>query len=132
MNIRERVFHALTHHAGLTSLAIDETCVYTAGAVDNPTKRPFMVMRWGIVVPGVGPVSSVPLDLWVYDKDADYNRIDSVIKESRNALLNLVAIGDPGYWFVGVRWTGTSGDLTDETYDAVTKFGSFVITASGL
>jgi hypothetical protein len=77
--------------------------------------------------------SDVAFRIAVYDDPGDYERINSVLKKVRSAVLPIRdgRIGPLGSKCLESRWTGFSQELQDPDYDANMRFASFVFTASG-
>jgi len=126
---RAAVYTLLSADATLQSIGL--TNVYAFQAVDTPASKPFLVTRWDDMQPGVvasrGPQQ---LTLWVYDRPADYTRIDSIIARVKNILLGAVHVsGEDGMVLTQARWTGDSQDLFDDVYECVLKTSSFDIIA---
>lgn len=133
MLVRELVFTSLTTDAAINNNGITVDNTFLSPAVVHTEATKFMVLRWGAVLPGIGPASRARLDVWVYDKNgADYSVIDDVLKLVRTRMLNLAASGQGDTWFLGVEWSGNSVDTKDDVYEAVAKYASFSVTASGL
>lgn len=129
-SLREQVMTALSNGAGLNELGITVDNIFAAESVDTPT-LPFMVIRMGPLERGIYPANLQNCGLYVYDVPADYTNIDHILQAARSVLLGLIGTGSGGTWILGSDWFGDSQDLYDDTYQAIMRNGTFVITASG-
>ena len=113
-----------------TTYQLDD--VYSFQGVDTPTPdKPFIVARWGTTEPGAtfgrGPAR---LELWVYDRPADYTRIDAIIARIKTLLTNAVHVaGTDGYTLTQATWMGESEDLYDDVYERIVKTTSFTVVS---
>lgn len=99
--------------------------MYESGAVDgNPSTKPFLVMAGGPTQPELNDGDVVETDsenvsIWVYDEPGSYSIIDECLALVRAALC--------GRDDVIVLFQGTSTDLADDDYKALTKNSTFKI-----
>jgi len=138
LTTRERISYFLNNHENLLTLGLPEDAVLQADTASSPTFRPFIVIRWLDVAGKVGPVSKRPFELWGYDDDGDYTRIEAILKEAASLLtdstttpmltksgcISQITDSETGY--------GQGSDLFDEGYNAVVIPWRFAAIATGL
>jgi hypothetical protein len=133
MSIRKLFFNALANDGALNALGIDGNTLYPAPSADAPQERIWATLRWGGTQPGVGPVSKIDLDVWVYNRDPDYGPIDLILRRARVVLPALyLSPLESGGNVVWVDWQGAGNDGRDPAYDAVFRTESYRITSSGI
>lgn len=104
--------------------------VYAANAVDNPTQRPFVVIRWEGNAKAFKNVGQQTVSIWVHDNLGDYARINSAIDALREQLPEYVHIsGTDGHTITCIEWQGDSGELYDDGYQTVTRNSSFRVVS---
>jgi hypothetical protein len=135
-SLRTFIYNILGSAPSLSPLGLTSANLYPnySATPNAPTQDLFGVLRWGATEVGVGPVRTVNLSLWVYNRHPDYAPIQSVLMAVRAVLDSLV--GQPasvagGAWVLGVDWAGASEDLFDDGYNAYVRNESYRITASG-
>lgn len=115
----------------LGDLGIKGGNVY-AGEVDSPEGDAFLILRFGPVSPGIGPVNIGPAFVWAYRRDsADYLELDVVLKRIRDLFTAIEAQATAEGWITEIVWLGDSDDFSDDVYHAVARNASFTIVASG-
>lgn len=130
--MRKLVWSLITGDATLNAEGVVAASVLADQSVDSPTVRPFLVLRWGPVVRGVGSVQVRDLTVWVHDEPADFARIDRIIRRLRTLLESAVGMQEGGGgWLVQADWQGDSADLADDAYGTITRNTSFRVVASG-
>lgn len=129
--MRETVANALELSPALALLGITEKDIMLASAADNPAGRPFIVLRWGVVQPGMGTAKRSILDIYVHDEPGDYDRIDSCISAIRTTLDEIGQVMTPTGSLTHIEWNGDSGDLDDDTYGTIMRYSTFTLTGSG-
>ena len=131
--VRSLVFSAITGSSALNTLGINSNTCWAAGSFDGPKDGPFMILRWGPVAKGIGPVNSSTLIMYVHDKGAaDYSRINAILLAVRTVLLGLSATGPAINWINDVAWLGDGGELNDPLYGTLVRSGEFRVTANTL
>lgn len=126
------VFSALSSDTQLQTLGIDADSCWAAGSFEGPQPTPFMVMRWGNTVKGIGPSNSATLMVFVHDDPGSYERINAIIVRAREVIKALAASGDSGNWITAVEWLGDSGELNEEAYRTITRNAEFNVVANTL
>lgn len=122
----------------MNGFGYDADSLYPQFSRDAPPEsvegRTFGVLKWGTTERGVGRVATVTLELWLYNKDRDYEPIGGGLLRARAVLAGLEAIrvdAAEDAWVLGVRWEGAGPDGYDDMYQAVLRSESYSITASG-
>jgi hypothetical protein len=125
---RAAVYNLLANDATLLSYGLS---VYGFQAVDTPTTKPFVVLRWDSTQPGVVPTrGTTGLTCWVYDSPADYMRIDDIVLRIKTILTEAVHVsGADGFILTQARWTSDSQDLYDDIYECILRTTSFDVVA---
>lgn len=130
--LRQFVYAHYVASSGLENLGFTKANIYPNFSADAPDGDLFMVIRWGVTVPGVGNVNRVSLGCWVYNRQPDYGPISDTLKEIRRILPELEAkVMSPNESIINVKYEGDSDDLYDDGYRAYTRWTSHTITASG-
>ena len=108
----------------LRALGLAEDSVYQADTAESPTARPFIVLRWGDEIAGMGGVWVRPLTYWVYDSFGDYNRASTIAHALQAAGgKEFLPIRTKAGWVNAFATSGgglgIGGDLADEGFDAL-------------
>ena len=133
--LRNFVFDLLANDAELNALEYNTNTIYPAlmGA-DSPQERRFMVLRWGIESPRSpgrdSHISRIGLTVWAYNRDSDYGPIQSALGRVRDILVPIVGVDHGSGWILDVEDNGTSEDLWDDGYSAITRNRALTFTAS--
>jgi len=135
---RTYIYSLLREDAGssdqdsLGSLGLHPDDIYAAEAADDIKidRFPFMVMRWGNISKGIGPSRRQLLDVWVHDRERDYQRIDNLLKRVESVFSSVVASDAKEGWITQIDWQGSSPDLRDDGYDTITRNSTFMVIAS--
>lgn len=133
--LRNFVFDLLTADATLNTLGYDADSIYGAlmGA-DSPQDRRFMVLRWGTDTPrSPGRDSNIirtVLTVWAYNRESDYGPIQSALGRIRDILVPIAGVDHGSGWILDVEDNGTSEDLWDDGYSAITRNRALTLTAS--
>lgn len=114
----------------LGTLGVLPGSIYAAESADSPKSDVFITHRWGNV--GVGVGASVPqtLDVWAYDRDLDYVRIDKILLRVRYLFAAVTAANAIEGWITQIDWQGDSPDLRDDGYHAITRHSTFRVVGS--
>jgi hypothetical protein len=100
----------------------DPVQLYAAGAlVATPEKKPFIVIRFGNVIPQVGATFFQDSALWVHDAPGSYVRIESILSILREELEGPV----PDAKGIAVQWLGESEDLADDERKTIVKNAAY-------
>jgi hypothetical protein len=102
-----------------------------AGGVDSPQGELFVTIVFGDSQPGFGDVLRTNVTIWAYDRDRDYLRIEAILKRIRLLFESLDAAQTTEGWITSIRWTGDSGDLSDDVYRARARNADFMMVDSG-
>lgn len=130
--VRELVFGALIKDPELNVLGIDANHVWSKGSVEGPQPTPFVVIAWGNVERGFGPVNSAECTLYVHDDIGNYDTINAIVMRLRSLMESLAASGPSANWIIDVRWQGDSGELSDDSYKTNMRNASFNVVANTL
>lgn len=116
----------------LGSLGFHPGDIYAAEAADDIKVEsfPFIVMRWGTIAKGIGPSRRQLLDIWVHDRERDYQRIDDALKRVEKVFASVVAADAKEGWITQIDWQGSSPDLRDDGYDTITRNSTFMVIGS--
>lgn len=116
-------------------VAVDGSNVL-AGDIDTPTARPFLQLRWGEGMPGVGEGArrhdKRSLTIWVHDTPGDYARIDSIIARLKVVLYGISAVTYAGGAISVIDWISDSDDLSDDGHETISRNTTYFIAASGM
>lgn len=129
--LRQKVYDLLTVDGQLAALGYNAAAIFGA-APDSPPSERFMVLRWGTAGPRLGRDTTVRrtvLAVWAYDRERDYDAIAGALARVCGILLPVTGSHGDGF-IIDVEDNGTSDDLYDPVYEAVTRFWAFTITAS--
>lgn len=135
--MRTYVYDLLKVDGQLNALGINGTSLYPANAPDAPmvgNQMTWMVLRWGSQTPRFGRDSPntrrQPLTVWMYNHEPDYAPIIAGLKRVCGILLPLGGISHGTGYITDVEDNGSSEDLYDRDYEAVTRNWTFTITGS--
>lgn len=133
--LRNLVYNLLTVDVELNSLGYTTDTIYGAlmGA-DSPQERRFMVLRWGTDSPAVpgrdSRIVRTGLTVWAYNRESDYGPIQSALLRVRDILVPIAGADHGSGWILDVEDNGTSEDLWDDGYSAITRNRALTFTAS--
>lgn len=133
--LRNFVFGLLGSDPELNALGYNTDTLYGAlmGA-DSPQERRFMVLRWGVESPRSpgrdSRISRTALTVWAYNRDSDYGPIGSALLRVRDILVPIAGVNHGSGWIIEVEDNGTSEDLWDDGYSAITRNRAVTFTAS--
>jgi hypothetical protein len=106
--------------------------VMGGGAMEAPpSARPFAVIRLIdnliILRDGFTPVAgNTPVQVWVHDEPGSYVQIEEILDTIRDQLPSQVAEAGAHC----CEWNGRSGDLADDNYKTITKYGLLTLVGS--
>ena len=130
--LRQFVYAHYLASQGLQGLGFTEENISPNFSPDSPQGDLFMVLRWGITIPGIGAVNRVRLSCWVYNRQPDYGPIADALKVIRDILPGLDnQVMSPTEAILTVNFEGDSEDGYDDGYRAYTRYSTHNITASG-
>lgn len=138
LTTRERISYFLNDHPDLLAIGLPADGVLQADTANSPTIRPFIVVRWLDTAASLGPVSKRPFDLWGYDEEGDYTRIETILKraaelltdetttplKTQTGVISQISDRESGY--------GRGADLYDDGYKALVIPWRFFAIATGL
>lgn len=133
--LRNFVYDRLKADVQLNALGYTESGLYGAimGA-DSPQERRFMVLRWGTDTPRVpgrdSRIVRTGLTVWAYNRESDYGPIQSALARVRDILVPTGGSDHGSGWIIDVEDNGTSEDLWDDGYSAITRNRAFTFTAT--
>lgn len=108
---------------------VSASAIYGAGGlIAAPRVRPFVALRFGAETPELSDgdrpsATSTRLTVYVHDDPGDYLRIARILGNVRSVFAGN-ATGMTGGGIMGV-WEGDSGDLSDDLYGTIMKYGEF-------
>jgi hypothetical protein len=133
---RETVVMAINNNAELAALGLPEDAVLQADTATTPAMRPFIIVRWLDEQPGVGPVSLRPFDLWGYDSEGDYTRIERILSAAAGILTDMIAVKTESGMISQIKGSGVGlgrgSDLYDDGYKCVVIPWRLQAIATGL
>lgn len=147
MTVREHIYNLITTDTQLNALGINAASTFTGNTLDTPQIRPFCVLRWSLVNPGLRqtreggglnefPVNQRILQVWVHDEwnAGDYTRIDRSLFRLRTLLTSVEGAftGEPGTRLTAINWEGDSEDLSDDMMRTITRNAQFRLTGSAI
>lgn len=103
---------------------LDREFIYGAGGIDvNPEKKPFVVLRFGSIIPTLKRAASFStVAVWAHDEPGDYARIDAILERVRAVYAdNRPGTGGP----ITIEWSGDSTDLADDGYGTITRNSTY-------
>jgi hypothetical protein len=121
----------LTSDAQLQAMGVNPNSL-SAGDVDTPEPRPYIVLQWGETIPGVDVSRRRTLTVWVHDKPNDYTVIDQIIKRIRQIYEGLAGYKTTTGWITSVDWVTDSDDLTDDGPHTICRTTAYTVIGSGL
>lgn len=101
--------------------------IYAAEAADDIKKFPFVTMRWGNILKGVGKHNRQFLDVFAHNRDRDYLLIDAILFRIRNLLGAAEAIKASEGSIIQIDWQGDGPDAHDDGYDTVVRNSTYVL-----
>lgn len=140
LTTRETIASILNNHPTLLALGLAEDSVLQADTISSPKSKPFIVIRWMDEQPGIGPVSLRPFDLWNYDEEGDYSRLDRIGKAAAEILMDVIAMPTESGFISQIRGRATpanpglgrGADLYDEGYKCVVVPWRLAAVATGV
>lgn len=129
---REIIATILRESPELRELGLPEGNVFQADTLDSPDSKPFIVVRWGEEETGMGATKVRPFDLWGYDDEGDYTRIERIVVAAGRILSSIDPIKKEGGWLTAIRDQHRGGDLADEGFNAVVIAYHLSAIASGV
>jgi len=114
----------------LGAIGLKRENIYLTG-IDSPHGEVFLIIKFGEMTRGMGPVNRSNVTVWAYDKDRDYQRIDQMLKRIRVLFEAVEATQTDTGWITTIRWTGDSEDLFDDVYRASARNSAYQMTDSG-
>lgn len=117
---------------GMRALGLPATkSVFQADTLESPTRRPFIIVRWLDVQPGVGRAKIRPGVLWVYDDEGDYSRPKKMANRAIDVLTSLPPTELNDGWLLQFEDRHMGADLADPGWQAVVVPYNFAAVASG-
>lgn len=131
---RGAVYNLLTTDAalkavfGLVSIAPN---IAPVNGLDNAVltrREPFVLLKWNNAQKAFKNTGMSELEMWVYDFNQSYARIDRIIKRARGILTEAMhVLGADGVTFTYAEWQGDTPDLYDDAYQANVKTATFLV-----
>lgn len=134
MSARAAVRSIIGLDAEMISYDLDKSRIFSAAAPDTVSRdKLWAVVRWLDAVKAFGTVGSWPMEVWVYqpmELGRDYGTIDLAMLRIRHLLTEAEQVaGGDGWTLTCATWQMDSGDLTDDGFRALTRFGRFGVAA---
>lgn len=117
---RRWLYSTLVNDAAVTEIVPADRWYASANFEQTPTP-PFGVYKILNESREVGPATSVPVEIWVYDYEGSYVTIDDALKRIRDAVL-AAAVPEGG---ISAVWIGDGEDLQDPEMGTVFRTASF-------
>lgn len=123
---------ALMTIGALGSMGLTPERVCAAESADDikVSGFPFVTHRWGPITKGVGGSVRQSVDIWAYDRNHDYTRIDNILLRVKSLLAAVTAVRAMEGYVTQIDYEGSSPDLRDDGYEAITRNSSFTVIAS--
>lgn len=141
MTVSAFVYGLVSSDPTLNTYGFNADNIYGYGAPDSPSARRFIVLAWGVTLPGIAGqrgsarMSQRECSVWVYDKDPDYTVINQVLRRCQDLFAPLLGVktgSEPGDgWIADASWAGDQADSYDDVYECYTRYGTYTIMASG-
>lgn len=133
MTIRSLIRERLVADATITTLIPADRWLASSSVDAEPPARPFAVLRYLGVNPGMSRINQTRLEVWIHDDPGSYKRIDDIIRRVRANLDGVEQASDSGgsTQLIQARWEGDSVDLFDDGYRTNTKSSGFTLTGTG-
>ncbi len=130
MSVRRAIHSAISNDLAVSAVLGGR--LFAAGGVPNGPTRPFAVLRWGDLEPGIARMERRRLTVFVHDDRGDYLRIDDIGGDIRNVLEFLPHTRFEGGSVSKVEFEGASVDLEDPTYDTGMRTWAYRIVGVGV
>lgn len=133
ITLRRFIHSLMSTDAELTQL-VDAADFYDGQGIDADTvpPRPFVVVRWGLLSPGMNHVYRQQITLWAHDKSADYSHhILPILRRVRALFGAVVAAPTANGHINSIAWDGDSEDLFDEGFGTITRNSAYTIVGTG-
>lgn len=112
-----------------------EWSAYAGGSIqgDSPPPRPFAVIRFGTVVPGMGNITERTAIIAIHDDGGDYGRIDAALGRIYARMDGAAHVSEPdgSAELILAEWTSTSDDLFDPGYRTLMKNSTYRLIGTG-
>lgn len=136
MSARELVYQILSGDPTLNSLGYND--VFASNTTDDPAAHleRWLSVRWGAAEAPVGRdavARPIPMGLWAYNRQRDYDPIQRALERCRELLLPLAGVPCPGGgYLVAADWSFSSEDLWDDVYNAVLRGETYRVVTTRL
>lgn len=130
MNCRDRIGTAFSTYAPLTALVPEERQYESSAAPSSPS-APYLVHTYQETVPSSTPMKQVRVQVWVHDVPGTYKGINDILDQVRPAIMAAIGPTDTG-WLSEIKWEGDSPDLYDDTTQTIVRYGTYLLTGSGV
>ncbi len=116
-------------------LSVDR--LFSSASPDSPTReKRWAVIRWLDRTKTFGLTSIRPMEVWVYqplELGRDYGVIDAAVERVKELVTQAEQVaGADGWTLSGATWESDSADLTDEGFNALTKFCRFRVAGRSM
>jgi len=142
--IREGVWNMLRNDTALMALGAgsgssdNSLALFPNYTLDSPAAglTRWMTLRWGAADSPVGRDSEtrpMPLAIWMYDRQRDYDTIDTALRRVRAVMKAVQGLALPGGgYLVAADWSFSSEDIWDDTYEAIARGETYRIVTNGI
>lgn len=128
MDWRTWAFQQLTTDPAILA-DVPEASIYASSSLTGaPSERPFIVVAFGTETPelhdgDVPSATSKRATIYVHDTPGDYLRIERVLANVRNLFAGSISNMTGGG--IMAMWEGESGDLADELFRTILRYGEY-------
>jgi hypothetical protein len=113
---------------GLASIASNIAPVNGLDDAVLTRREPFVLLKWNNAQKAFKNTGMSELEVWVYDFNPSYARIDRILESVRTILTSAVhVLGADGVTFTYAEWSGDTPDLYDDAYQASLKTSTFLV-----
>lgn len=127
---RNGVVSLLSGDGVLLSLGLVDDRIYGSNAIDTPREYPFLVVTFEDTTPAFGDRGTRGLTVWAYDEPSDYTRLDAMITRIRSILTSATHFkGSDGWTITQIDWAGSSPDLYDDGWHAISRNAGFRVVS---
>jgi hypothetical protein len=130
---RAAVYALLSGDTQLSALGITPATIYSANAIDDAERKPFVMLRWEETQSRWGlrnsPGKQV-LTVWAHDQSGSYARINLILERVREILSeSFHIVGADGRILTQADWRGDSADLWDDGFRTITRNSAYDIVS---
>lgn len=117
--MRNAVYSLLKDDSDLKELGVSR--VYASPGLDTPQENLFVILRWQSRNREFAFVGTQDLQVWVHNRESDYNVINKILERIKQLLCNTHHRQGSDGTFVQAYWTGDSEDFRDDGFRTYTR-----------